>query len=309
MRILFIGQKSFGADTLMALAAANVNIVGVVVGTNSLEREDPVEVVAKQCNVEYIKITNLKSPKVALWVSEKTPDLIVMAFVTLYMPMSLAELAPMGAINFHPSLLPLHRGISALPWTILSGDKQAGLSVYYLDDGIDTGDVIIQKSVDVTNDDDLKTLYFNKIYPLGIIAITEAIALIEHGCAPRIKQDEAQSTYEPPLKREHLLLNWQHSLEHNRRKIRAANPGIGAAAMLNGQEVRIFGCTSCDMPIKDIAVPGDIIGISQEGIFVQMLDGVLVITNLCYIKGEKQSAQQFAVENGLNCGDNFLAIF
>ena len=129
MRILLIGQKAFGADVLSALCEDKAEIAGVIVGTSDMDREDPVETVCQSRGIDFLKTNSLRKPEVFDWSRDKAPDLIVMAFVTLYMPMTIAELAPLGTINFHPSLLPLHRGISSLPWTILAGDKLAGLSV------------------------------------------------------------------------------------------------------------------------------------------------------------------------------------
>jgi methionyl-tRNA formyltransferase len=189
-----IGQKAFGADALSALAKNGVELAGAVVAASGSGREDPLEEAAKKVGADCLKTGSLRTPEVKEWVSKRNPDLIVMAFVTLYMPMSLAETAPLGALNFHPSLLPLHRGISAIPWTILHGDKRAGLSIHFVDEGIDTGDVVVRKEVEVSDDDDFKTLYFKKIYPLGISAVCEAVGLVASGNPPRMKQDESKAS-------------------------------------------------------------------------------------------------------------------
>ena len=290
MRVLLIGQKAFGAEVLRAFAKESIELVGAIVGTKELEQEDAVETVAREIGVDCFKTNSLRAEEVLEWARERRPDLIAMAFVTLYMPKSLVDVAPMGAINFHPSLLPLHRGISSLPWTILCGDKIAGLSVYFIDEGMDTGDVIVQKSVEIAPDDDFKTLYFKKIFPLGVQAMCEAVRLIAAGDPPRKKQDEALASYEPPLKREHLILRWEESAEQNLRKVHAGNPGIGAIASLNGREVRIYTAAISNL-VAD-GVPGQVLSF-EGGIHVKTGEGVLRIDTLCYAGDKKMSAADF----------------
>lgn len=302
MKVLLIGQKAFGADVLKAYLEKPIELVGAIVGTNDLEKEDAVEAAAREANIDCIKVNSLKTADVKSWVEAKKPDLIAMAFVTLYMPMDLVQAAPLGAINFHPSLLPLHRGISALPWTILCGDKTAGLSVYFIDGGMDTGDVIVQKSVEI-GDDDFKDLYFKKIYPLGIQAMCEAIDLILTGNPPRVKQDDALATSEPKLKREHLLIHWSGSSEEILRKVRAGNPGIGASAEYRGREVRIFAAGRCDPGSTDSA-PGTVISLA-DGICVRTGDGAVCIKTISVPPERKMSAQAFAEKEGLKAGSSF----
>lgn len=299
MRVLLIGQKAFGSDALAALADEPVELVGAVVAAADQRRADPLEAAAKARGIDCLKTASLGSGAVSDWVTARRPDLLVMAFVTLYLPMSLAALAPLGAINFHPSLLPAHRGISALPWTILCGDRLAGLSVYFVDEGVDTGDVIVQKSVEIGEDDDVKTLYFKKIYPLGVRALCEAVALVAAGNPPRIRQDEAAAGYDPPLSREHLLIDWGSGLEDARRKIRAGNPGPGGVALLDGREARIYGGRRSPRPAPIPAAPGAVLAIDRDGIHVTTADGVLLITSLGYAGCEKMQAAGFAAAHAL----------
>lgn len=305
MRVLVIGQKAFGADVLLALLEKKVNIVGVIIGTDDISLVDPIEEVANLNKISIIKTTDLKEENVEQFIIKCNPDLMVMAFVTLYMPQSLIDIAPMGAINFHPSLLPAHRGISALPWTILSGDKVAGLTIYHVDSGIDTGDIIIQKSVPIDDNDDLKTLYFKKIFPLGVEAVCEAVTMLEEDNAPRIKQTEEGASYEPPLKKEYLKINWDESLEIHRRKIRAGNPGMGAISELRKQQVHIYGSQRTEgKPLADVKA-GTIIKIDSEGIYVNCIDGILKLTVLCFEGSKKAAAHNFAIENSIKVNEVF----
>ncbi|MDR3253978.1 MAG: methionyl-tRNA formyltransferase [Synergistaceae bacterium] len=308
MRLLLIGQKAFGADALLALAKDGAEIVGAVVGSSDRDREDQVETVARDLKIDCVRTGSLKKPDVAQWVSERRPDLIAMAFVTLYMPKSLANVAPLGAINFHPSLLPLHRGISSLPWTILSGDTAAGLSIYFVDESMDTGDVVVQKRVEISDDDDFKSLYFKKIYPLGLSAICEAVRLVASGNPPRIKQDDSASSYDPPLGREHLVLDWSDPVEMNSRRIRAGNPGIGGVTRMDdGAEVRAYGCKKYGATSTGGA-PGRILSVDESGILVQGADGALLLTNLCVSGEAKLNGAEFAAKYGISEGRRFIGV-
>lgn len=301
MKIVLVGQKAFGASVLEAYVKNGFDIAGIVVGTKDLEKEDQVETVAKTYGLDCIKVDSLKTESVFNWIKNKKPDLIAMAFVTLFMPNTIVKLAPLGTINFHPSLLPLHRGISALPWTILSGDKIAGLSVYYVDDGMDTGDIIIQKETPV-NDLDFKTLYFENIFPLGVDAMVEAINKISNKTAPRIKQDDSKATYEPPLRREHLLIDWDDSTEMILRKIRAGNPGIGGVSMFGEREVRIF--TAEKQENNQNAKNGEIISV-KNGIEVKTSDGSILIDSICSLGEKKIKSVEYAKLNNIKIGNSF----
>jgi methionyl-tRNA formyltransferase len=304
-----IGQKAFGADALSSLAEEGVELAGAVAQASGGDREDPVEEVAGKLGIACLKTGSLKTQEVRGWVSERAPDLIVMAFVTLYMPMSLASIAPSGTLNFHPSLLPRHRGINAIPWTILCGDKRAGLSVHFVDEGIDTGDVVVQKEVDIADDDDFKSLYFKKIYPLGISAIREAVGLVASGNPPRMKQDESKSTYEPPIKKEDLMLDWSGSIDMNHRKIRAGNPGFGGVTWLeDGREASVYGCKKSGKTRQKGAKDGQIVRIDEGGITVQCSDGTLLLTSLRLQGGEKLSGAGFTSAYSLSVGDRFITL-
>lgn len=306
MRVLLIGQKAFGADALAALVRDRVELVGALIGTSDLERADPLEAVAAEAGIDSLKVDNLMAPEVEDWVRERRPDLIVMAFVTLYMPMSLARVAPLGALNFHPSLLPLHRGISAIPWTILCGDEQAGLSVYFVDEGMDTGEVVVQKAVDVDAEDDFKSLYFKKIYPLGVEAIVEAVRLVAMGNPPRVRQDESRAGYEPPIGRRHLTINWSDHVEQNRRRVRAGTPGLGGIAFLeDGREMRIYGCKRIGQAQQSRVKAGQVVEVKEGGILVQGTGGMLLLTNLCLAGEAKMDGGTFAANYGVSPGTAF----
>ena len=119
-----------------------------------------------------------------------------MAFVTLFVPEEFLNIPTHGSIQYHPSLLPAYRGASAINWPIIKGEKETGLSIFWPDNGLDTGDVLMQKKTPISDTDTLGTVYFDRLFPMGVEAMLEAVDLVKAGKAPRIKQDEAKATYE-----------------------------------------------------------------------------------------------------------------
>ena len=136
------------------------------------------------------------------------PDLQVMAFVTLIVPAEFLSIPTHGTIQYHPSLLPRHRGRSAINWPIIAGETETGLSVFWPDGGIDTGDILLQKTTPIAPDDTLGSVYFERLFPMGVEALLEAVDLVAAGTAPRIPQDESLATYEGPCERANARIDW-----------------------------------------------------------------------------------------------------
>jgi len=122
-------------------------------------------------------------------------DVCVMSFVTIFVPKEARDITTHGSICFHPSLLPLHREPSSINWPIIGGATKTGLSIFWPDDGLDEGEILLQKNTDIGPDDTLGSVYFDKIFPLGIETMCEAIGLIRDGKTPKVKQDDSKATY------------------------------------------------------------------------------------------------------------------
>ena len=147
-------------------------------------------------NLPVYQPDSYKKPEVWEQFSALKPDLQVMAFVTLFVPEDFLNIPTHGSIQYHPSLLPAYRGASAINWPIIKGEKETGLSIFWPDNGLDTGDVLIQKKTPISDTDTLGTVYFDRLFPMGVEAMLESVDLVKAGKAPRIKQDDAKATYE-----------------------------------------------------------------------------------------------------------------
>ena len=194
MRIVVHGQQAFGKAVLEALLKRGENVVAVYVAPEKEgAKADPLKEAAIAAKLPVYQPASYKDPKVWEEFKALKPDLQVMAFVTLFVPEDFLNIPTHGSIQYHPSLLPAYRGASAINWPIIKGEKETGLSIFWPDNGLDTGDVLVQKKTPISNTDTLGTVYFDRLFPMGVDAMMELVDLVKAGKAPRIKQDEFES--------------------------------------------------------------------------------------------------------------------
>lgn len=304
MRIVFIGQAPFGKESLQALVNQGEQVVGVLtVPDNPADKKpNPVKELAQQLGLPLLQPEKLRNPEAFDWVKALAPDLFVLAFVTDFVPQAMIDLAKYGGINYHPSLLPKYRGGSAINWAIVSGEKETGVTIHYIDEGVDTGDIIIQEKVTIEPEDNVATVYFNKLFPLGIKMIPEAVRLIREGKAPRIKQDESLASFQPVIKEKHCIMDWSRGSEELYNLVRGATPGPGATTGFAGQKVKILEAR----PVLGGAggTPGSFLGAEGDGFLVATGDGALLVKKLAVDKN-KFAAADFLTAYNPRTGDVF----
>src|SRR3989475_6138398 len=197
MRIVVHGQQAFGKAVLEALGKRGDDVIAVYAAPEKPgAKADPLKEAALAAKLPIYQPASYRKPEVWEEFNSLKPDLQVMAFVTLFVPEEFLNAPTKGSIQYHPSLLPAYRGASAINWPIIKGEKETGLSIFWPDNGLDTGDVLLQKKTPISATDTLGTVYFDRLFPLGVDAMMEAVELVKAGKAPRIKQDEALATYE-----------------------------------------------------------------------------------------------------------------
>ena len=318
MRIALIGQAAFGDAVFGALRAAGEDIVAVSSITGTDERPDPLWAAAGAAGIERFPTARLKKDEVLEAYAATEPELCVMAFVTHILPERVLTAPRLGTIQYHPSLLPRHRGISSMHWAIRQGDATTGLTIFWVDAGIDTGPILLQREVPIGPDDTVGSLYFDKLFQPGVEALVESVRLVREGRAPRIEQDDALATYEPPADDSNSGIVWMRPAREVYDLIRGSSPSPGAHAVLYGTRVRIFDArlTLFDDP-EDTggtlttggkeypAGPGTILASEQDRIDVALLGGVLHVHRVQRIGGKKVSAPEFASEMGVEVGDGF----
>jgi methionyl-tRNA formyltransferase len=308
MRIVVHGQQAFGKAVLESLLARGETVVAVYVAPEKEgQKPDPLKEAALAAGLEVRQPSSYKSEEVAEAFRALRPDLQVMAFVTLFVPSDFLNIPTYGSIQYHPSLLPAYRGASAINWPIIKGESETGLSIFWPDDGLDTGDVLLQKTTPIGPEDTLGSVYFDRLFPMGVEAMLEAVDMVKAGTAPRIKQDEDKASYEGICRAANAKIDWGKPWEQIDRLIRGCNPSPGAWTTLDGQTVKILDAVPLPAKTpKDIAGKlGEVAGVAEDGVVVVCADGRFRITRVQPEGGAKTPAGAWAAEAGLATGARF----
>jgi methionyl-tRNA formyltransferase len=304
MRIAIIGQAAFGEAVFRALRDADEEIVAVSSVAGSPDRPDPLWTAAQSANVAVFPTGKLKQPDVLEAYAATTPDLCVMAFVTHILPERVLTAPPLGTIQYHPSLLPRHRGRSAINWAIRMGDATTGVTIFWVDAGIDTGPILLQREVDIDPDDTVGSLYFDRLFPLGVKALVESARLVREGKAQRIVQDESLATYEAPADDSNSAIDWSQPAQQVYDLVRGSNPQPGAHAMFRGDQIRIFDARLSPEPILG-ADAGYVHSVGDAGMVIALNGGSLRIQRVQPYGEKKIAATEFAVSAGVKPRDRF----
>jgi methionyl-tRNA formyltransferase len=301
MRIVLIGQAAFGEEVLGKLSERGEEVVAVYTPPDTAGKRDPLKGLAVQMGIPVFQPGSMRAPEVYEEYTRLKPDLNVMAFVTSILPDSILSYPSVGTIQYHPSLLPKHRGGSAINWAIINGEAKTGITIFWPDGGIDTGPILLQKEVGIAPDDTVGSLYFEKLFPLGVGALVEAIELVKRGTAPRIPQDESQATYEGLCTERDAIIDWSAPIDRVYNLIRGTNPQPGATTYLHGKKLKIFDAK----PIYDIAggLPGEIVDSRADGFTVSLKRGGILVQKVQMDKSSKVEAAEFARQAGLAPGD------
>ena len=241
MRIALIGQAAFAERALELLHSRGEEIVHVFAPPDAPGgRPDPLKTKALALGLPLSQPSTFKSDEAFEQFRALDAELLVMAFVTLIVPERILYTPRFKSICFHPSILPRHRGASAINWTLIMGDATAGVTWFWPDKGIDTGPILLQRSEPIRDEDTVGSLYFNRLFPLGIETMVEAIELIKAGSAPAIAQDESRATYEPPCRDEHAAIDFSQPARAVHNLLRGCDPQPGAYAQADGKRLRLY---------------------------------------------------------------------
>jgi methionyl-tRNA formyltransferase len=306
LRIAIMGQAAFGAKVLETLSDRGEKIIAAWLPQGKAGgKPDPLKTAADGRGIPAFQPESYRNPETLEAFRSTNPDLLIMAFVTDIIPPSFFGIPMQGAICYHPSILPRHRGGSAINWAVIMGDRETGLSIFWADAGIDTGPVLLQKRIPIGPEDTTGTLYFNRLFPLGVEAIVESVGLIKEGRAPRMVQDEGAATYEPLCNDRVARIDWEKSATEVHNLIRGCDPQPGAYSFYRGKKVRFLETRLVETARSD-ARPGEFLATDEDGLIVAARGGALRIGKVRTEAG-KQDAIAFAAEIGLKPGETFTA--
>lgn len=271
LRILFMGTPDFAAATLQALLQGPDTVVAVVTqpdrpkGRGKILTPPPVKVLALEAGVPVLQPTKIKTQEFRDELAGYYPDVAVVAAYGRILPPALLELPPKGCINVHGSLLPAYRGAAPIQWAVINGDEQTGITIIQMDEGMDTGNILLTASLSMADDETAGSL-FPKLAALGGATILEALALLKEGRLTATVQDHVHATMAPMLKKEDGRIDWQKSAREIHCLIRGLDPWPSAYCFLHGKRLKLF----CPEVLHQTSnsEPGTLLSADKRGLLI-----------------------------------------
>jgi methionyl-tRNA formyltransferase len=241
MKIAIVGQQDFGKAVLEAFLARGDEVAGVFCAPEKPgAKPDVLKTAAQEKNVKVFQFASLKSEEAKTAMKGLNAEIGVMAFVLQFAPQDFVNIPKRGTIQYHPSLLPKYRGPSSINWPIIRGDTKTGLTIFRPNDGLDEGPVVLQKETPISPDDTLGTVYFDRLFPMGVKAMLEAADLVFSNKHKEVVQDESQASYEGWCRKSEARINWANHVDFVYNSVRGCNPAPGAWTTLEGKELQLF---------------------------------------------------------------------
>ena len=304
MRIVVNGQQAFGKSVLEALLERGEEIVGVYCAPDKDgQRPDPLKEYALERGLPVFQPRSFRKSEVLEQMASLEPDLCVMAYVTLLVPQEALNIPKQGTVQYHPSLLPRHRGPSSINWSIIWGETRTGLSIFWPDNRLDEGPILLQKEVDITDEHTLGTLYFNHLAPMGVDAMLEGVDLVRDGKAPKLEQDHAKATYEGWCRHELVQVNWHMPLQTTWNLVRGSDPAPGAWTTFEDATVKIHDGEKI-AEAKSVQ-PGEVTAVDDQSVTIAVADGQLRVKRVRPEGAKKMSAGEWAASAGIKIGARF----
>ncbi len=295
MKIVFMGTPDFASVSLEKLYSEDFDIAAVFTQPDKPKNRgmklamSPVKKLAIEHGTPVYQPENLKDGTALKILEDIRPELIIVVAYGKLLPESILNLPKYGCINIHGSILPKYRGAAPIQWTVLNGDKTAGVTSMFLNSGMDTGDIIFTRETPVGEAETSGQL-FDRLAILGGELLCDTVRAIESGHAPRTPQNEAFASYAPPLKKEQSIIDFNDTYKDILNKIRGLNPWPVAKAEIAGTQFKVFSAIGKS---GSFGVPGTIISSGQDGITVACGDGAVTITELQAPGGRRMSAGEY----------------
>ncbi|GFR37798.1 methionyl-tRNA formyltransferase [Insulibacter thermoxylanivorax] len=303
MNIVFMGTPDFAVPSLLQLLEHDYNVVGVVTqpdrpkGRKRVLTPPPVKEAALKAGLPVMQPVRLRNPEAVAALAEWQPDLIVTAAYGQILPKEVLDMPRLGCINVHASLLPRYRGGAPIHHAIMNGESKTGVTIMYMAEGLDTGDMISQVEVPITEEDNAGTM-FEKLAHAGAKLLIETLPDLIAGRAPRIPQQESEATYAPNITREQEKIDWSRSAREIFNQVRGLSPWPVAYTIWDGEVMKVWACKVLDASTKHTShAPGTVLALKPEGIDVSCGSGVVRLT-MVQPAGKKAMAAADFVRGG-----------
>lgn len=324
MNILFMGTPDFAQKSLEKIYEAGHNIIAVVTnpdrpkGRGMKQVASPVKEYAISKNIPVYQPEKVRNnPEIIEQITKLNPDVICVVAYGKILPKELLEIPKLGSINVHGSLLPKYRGAAPIQWAVLNGDKTTGITTMYMDEGMDTGDIILKEEVEIGENETTGELW-ERLAEIGGKLLVKTLEKVENGTAPRQKQGE-EFTIAPMLNKEMAKINWEEKTASEiKNLVRGLNPIMGAYSTLNGKKLKIWKVETLEIQnfiskykeFKEYEqkyeniLPGTIIYVDKkEGIYIKAKNGIVLILEIQPENAKKMSIQDFLRGNKIEAGE------
>ena len=306
MRVVIVGQQAFGKSVLEGFIARGDTVAGVFAAPEKPgSRPDPLVVAAEERKLPVHRFAKYSAPEALDALKACDADIGVMAYVLLFAPPEFCAIPKHGMIQFHPLLLPLHRGPAAIPWAIIRGRSETGLTIFRPTPGLDEGPVILQKRVPIGPNDTAASLYFDKIFPLGVEALIQAADLVTAGRATEWTQDEKAATYEGWVRETEARINWANHVDFVYDLIRGCNPAPGAWTIFGEQKLYLFDAKKIMAPTFGAVRGkklGEVVSAGPEGVRIHAPGGFIEVSRLRLGDGAKVKSSEINLPVGTVLG-------
>lgn len=302
MNVLFMGTPDFSVPSLQTLLDEGYNVVGVVTqpdrpkGRKRTLTPPPVKELALSRGLSVFQPEKLRHPDAVEQIRQMQPDLIVTAAYGQILPKSVLDLPRYGCINVHASLLPKYRGGAPIHHAVMNGERATGVTIMYMAEGLDTGDMISKVELPIEDADTTGSL-FQKLSLAGAELLKSTLPGLIAGTVTAVPQNEAEATYSPNISRENERIDWTRPALTIFNQVRGLNPFPGAFTSWNGDILKVWSCRKPDKSAAQLAgsiAPGTVVGMSAEGIEVMTGEGVIVMTDIQPAGKKAMSVQEFS---------------
>ncbi len=305
MKVAIVGQQDFGKSVLEAFLARRDEVAGVFCAPERPgARPDALKVAAQEKGVQVFQFASLKSEEAKQALKKLNVDLGIMAFVLQFAPQDFVAIPKRGTIQYHPSLLPKYRGPSSINWPIIRGETRTGLSIFRPTDGLDEGPVVLQKETPISPDDTLGTVYFDRLFPMGVKAMLEAADLVFSNQHKEVVQDESQATYEGWCRKAEARINWASHVDFVYNLIRGCNPAPGAWTTLDGVELQVFDARK--HPVRTFGAVkgkiGEVVEATYKSFQVTAQGGRIEVLRAKLGEGKKVAAGELLAARAIKSG-------
>lgn len=304
MRIVFMGTPDFAVPCLEALVHNKYEVVGVVTqpdkpfGRKQSElKAPPVKEAAIKLGIATVlQPVKVRTPEFLEAVRALEPDLIVTAAYGRILTRNVLDVPKLGCINVHASLLPKYRGAAPIQWAVINGDDKTGITTMFMDEGMDTGDILLAREVPIPPDMTSGEL-FDELMPLGAEVLLDTLKALENGTLKRTPQDHSKAVNVPMMTKELGLIDWNRKAVEIHNLVRGTNPWPGAFTYYNGSRMKLWKTAVLEgCPVLKTGKPGALLKVQKDSLTVETGDGCLQITELQFDNCRKMSASE--------CGHN-----